>query len=397
MSNINDYLLWRGDIPITSKFKFNEIDSMILARFSYLVFEKIKMDEKETIKSIYKKMKDIPNEDFRYNGDKELITYLGQSNRFKNMEITDYVKTNEKATEKQFCAITIHISDKEMYISYIGTDNTIYGWKEDFNMSFMDNVPCQIEGKEYAEKIAKKYPNKNIRIGGHSKGGNVAIYSAITIPNEVQNRIIKVYNYDGPGFSKNIIDKYGNDKVIDKIETYIPQDSIIGRILNHKEKITISLSNEKGILQHDIYSWQVLRDDLIKSKQNTEVSENIDKTLTDWLETTKPEQRKIFIDTVFEIFYSTDANTFGEISRNFSTNIPKMLKKYGQISKEDKKVITNMIKIIFSLYINIVKEKEIAKIDSIKEEYINDKKAKIEEFDKKYFNQRRVNAKKEVK
>ena len=397
MSNINDYLLWRGDIPITSKFKFNEIDSMILARFSYLVFEKIKMDEKETIKSIYKKMKDIPNEDFRYNGDKELITYLGQSNRFKNMEITDYVKTNEKATEKQFCAITIHISDKEMYISYIGTDNTIYGWKEDFNMSFMDNVPCQIEGKEYAEKIAKKYPNKNIRIGGHSKGGNVAIYSAITIPTDIQNRIIKVYNYDGPGFSKNIIDKYGNDKVIDKIETYIPQDSIIGRILNHKEKITISLSNEKGILQHDIYSWQVLRDDLIKSKQNTEVSENIDKTLTDWLETTKPEQRKIFIDTVFEIFYSTDANTFGEISRNFSTNIPKMLKKYGQISKEDKKVITNMIKIIFSLYINIVKEKEIAKIDSIKEEYINDKKAKIEEFDKKYFNQRRVNAKKEVK
>ncbi len=394
MSNINDYLLWRGDIPITSKFKFNEIDSMILARFSYLVFEKIKMDEKETIKSIYKKMKDIPNEDFRYNGDKELITYLGQSNRFKNMEITDYVKTNEKATEKQFCAITIHISDKEMYISYIGTDNTIYGWKEDFNMSFMDNVPCQIEGKEYAEKIAKKYPNKNIRIGGHSKGGNVAIYSAITIPNEVQNRIIKVYNYDGPGFSKNIIDKYGNDKVIDKIETYIPQDSIIGRILNHKEKITISLSNEKGILQHDIYSWQVLRDDLIKSKQNTEVSENIDKTLTDWLETTKPEQRKIFIDTVFEIFYSTDANTFGEISRNFSTNIPKMLKKYGQISKEDKKVITNMIKIIFSLYINIVKEKEIAKIDSIKEEYINDKKAKIEEFDKKYFKQKKVNAKK---
>ncbi len=397
MSNINDYLLWRGDIPITSKFKFNEIDSMILARFSYLVFEKIKMNEKETIKSIYEKMKDIPNEDFRYNGDKELITYLGQSNRFKNMEITDCVKTNNKEIEKQFGAVTIHISDKEMYISYIGTDNTIYGWKEDFNMSFMDNVPCQIEGKEYAEKIAKKYPDKNIRIGGHSKGGNVAIYSAITIPTEIQNRIIKVYNYDGPGFSKNIIDKHRNDKIIDKIETYIPQDSIIGRILNHKEKITISLSNEKGILQHDIYSWQVLKDDLIKSRQNTEVSENIDKTLTDWLETTKPEQRKIFIDTVFELFYSTDANTFGEISKNFSTNIPKMLKKYEQISKEDKKIITNMIKIIFSLYIKIVKEKELAKIDSIKEEYINDKKTKIEEFDKKYFYKRGDKHKKEVK
>lgn len=377
MSNINDYLLWRGDIPISSKFKFNEVDSMILARFSYLLFDRINMRKSETIESISQKMKDIPNEEFRYNGDKELITYLGQSNRFKNMEVTDYVSNNDKKSEKQFCGITIHISDKEMYISYIGTDSTIYGWKEDFNMSFMENVPCQIAGKEYAEKVIKKYPDKSVRIGGHSKGGNVAIYSAITIPAELQNRVIKVYNYDGPGFSKNIIDKYGNEKIINKIETYIPQDSVIGRILNHKEKITISLSNEKGIFQHDIYSWQVMRDNLIQLNHNTEISENIDKTLTDWLENTTTEQRKIFVDTVFEIFYSTDANTFGDISKNLSTNISKMLKKYGEISTEDKRVITNMIKIIVTSYINIIARKEITKLDNMKEEYINKSKYKL--------------------
>ncbi len=382
MSNINDYLLWRGDIPISSKFKFNEVDSMILARFSYLLFDRIDMRKNETIESISQKMKDIPNEEFRYNGDKELITYLGQSNRFKDMEVTDYVSNNDKKSEKQFCGITIHISDKEMYISYIGTDSTIYGWKEDFNMSFMDNVPCQIAGKEYAEKVIKKYPDKSVRISGHSKGGNVAIYSAITIPAELQNRVIKVYNYDGPGFSKNIIDKYGNEKIVNKIETYIPQDSVIGRILNHKEKITISLSNEKGIFQHDIYSWQVIKDNLIKLNHNTEISENIDKTLTDWLENTTAEQRKIFVDTVFEIFYSTDANTFGDISKNLSTNISKMLKKYGEISTEDKKVITNMIKIIVTSYINIITKKEITKLNNMKEEYINKSKDKLRKFKK---------------
>ena len=382
MSNINDYLLWRGDIPISSKFKFNEVDSMILARFSYLLFDRIDMRKNETIESISQKMKDIPNEEFRYNGDKELITYLGQSNRFKDMEVTDYVSNNDKKSEKQFCGITIHISDKEMYISYIGTDSTIYGWKEDFNMSFMDNVPCQIAGKEYAEKVIKKYPDKSVRISGHSKGGNVAIYSAITIPAELQNRVIKVYNYDGPGFSKNIIDKYGNEKIVNKIETYIPQDSVIGRILNHKEKITISLSNEKGIFQHDIYSWQVIKDNLIKLNHNTEISENIDKTLTDWLENTTAEQRKIFVDTVFEIFYSTDANTFGDISKNLSTNISKMLKKYGEISTEDKKVITNMIKIIVTSYINIKTKKEITKLNNMKEEYINKSKDKLRKFKK---------------
>ena len=117
MSNINDYLLWRGDIPICSNAKFNEIDSMILARFSYLRFDKITMKSKETIGSISKKMKDLKNEEFLYNGDKELITNLGKSDRFKDMIVTDYVKVNDKEAEKQFGAVTIHISDKEMYIS----------------------------------------------------------------------------------------------------------------------------------------------------------------------------------------------------------------------------------------------------------------------------------------
>lgn len=371
MANINDYLLWRGDIEIDRKFDFNEIDSMILARMSYLLFDKIKMNSEEKIESVSKKMVNFKNEEFMYNGDKELVTYLGESIRFNNMYITDFIKKNDKEIEKQFGAITIHLSEEELYISYIGTDSTIWGWKEDFNMAFMDNVPCQIAGKEYLEKIANKYPNKKIRIGGHSKGGNVAIYSAITAPKEIQDKIIKIYNYDGPGFSKNIISKYGNDEIINKIETYIPQDSIIGRLLYHKEKITVVHSLEKGIWQHDIFSWQVLKDDLIKLEKNTETSENIDKTLTDWIEITTSEQRKILIDALFEIFYSTDVETFGEIPKNLSTTVPKILRKYNEISKEDKETMIAMIKIIAKSYINIVKEKEKLKWSNRKDEYVN--------------------------
>ena len=371
MANINDYLLWRGDIAMTGRNKFNEIDSMILARFSYLIFDKIKMNPTETIGSISEKMKDFDNKEFMYNGDKELITYLGESDRFRNMLVTDYIKINDKEAEKQFGAITIHTSEKELYISYIGTDMTIYGWKEDLNMAFMDNVPCQIEGKIYAEKIAKKYPNKKIRIGGHSKGGNVAIYAAIASNEDVQNKIIKVYNYDGPGFNKSIIEKYGNKKILSKIETYIPQESVVGRLLNHKEKTTIVLSTEKGILQHDIFSWQVLRNDLITLEKNTKNSENIDKTLTDWLELTTSEQRKIFVDAVFELLYSTEAGTFIEMSQNLSTSIPKIVKKYGEMSKDDKEIMTKMLKIISTSYINTIKEQGNEKLGSL---FVRDKK-----------------------
>ena len=380
MANINDYLLWRGDIPVSKKFKFNEIDSMILARFSYLIFDRIDMSETETIGSISEKMKDFENEEFLYNGDKELITFLGLSDRFKDMIVTDYIKISDKEAEKQFGAITVHISENELYISYLGTDWTINGWKEDFNMAFMENVPCQVSGKKYAEKIAKLYPTKRIRIGGHSKGGNVAIFSAITSSKEIQDRIIKVYNYDGPGFNKEIIKKYGNDDIVDKIETYIPQDSVVGRLLNHKEKTTIALSLEKGILQHDIFSWQIFKDDLIRLEKNTENSETIDKTLTDWLEVTTAEQRKIVIDSVFEILYSTEATTFGEITKNLPTSIPKILKKYGELSKEDKEKITSMIKIIINSYRNVVKERENGKLDNLKEKY----KQKLIELDEKY-------------
>ena len=384
MANINDYLLWRGDIPINEEFRFNEIDSIILARFSYLIFDKIEMKPKETIESISKKMKNFKNEEFLYNGDKELITYLGQSRRFKDMFVTDYVQNNNKEMEKQFRAITIHISEEEMYLSYIGTDSSILGWKEDFNMAFMENVPCQREGKKYIEKISQKYPKKKIRIGGHSKGGNVAIYSAITSSKEIKNRIIKVYNYDGPGFNKNVINKYNNDEIISKIETYIPQDSIIGRLLNHKEKMTITFSLEKGILQHDIYSWQVLKDDLIRSEKNTDISEDIDKTMTEWIELTTNEQRKIVIDAIFELFYSTDSETFGEMSKNISTNLPKVLKKYGEIAKEDKEMIKQMIKIIATSYINIFSQREKSKLNDIKKDYISKAKLNMEILDKKY-------------
>ncbi len=386
MANINDYLRWRGDIRITKEHPFNEIDSMILARFSYMLFMKINMKRIETIGDISNKMKDFKDADFFYNGDKEMITSLGESKRFKDLKVTDYIENNNKNIEKQFGAITIHISTRELYISFIGTDRSIFGWKEDFNMGFMDNVPCQIAGRDYAYKISLKYPHKKIRMGGHSKGGNVAIYAAITNPIKFQNKIIKVYNYDGPGFSKDIINKYGNENILAKIETYIPQNSIVGRILYHKEKTTIVLSIEKGIFQHDIFSWQVFKEDLIRIAKNTESSENFDKTLSNWLENTTTEQRKIFVDVIFELFYSTNVDTFEEIISDLRGNIPKMLKKYGEISKNDKKVLTDMIVKLVKANINVIKDTNFKKIINKKDEYINLGKMKINKLNKKYLN-----------
>lgn len=349
MANINDYLDWRGDIPISKEFPFNEVDNMILSRFSYLIFDKIIMEEKETIESIYKKMRDFKNEEFNYNGDKELITKLGQSTRFKNMVVTDYVKNNDSEIEKQFSAITVHNSKKEMYISFFGTDKSIVGWKEDFNISFMENIPSQTEGVEYTKMIAEKYPRERIRIGGHSKGGNIAIYAAITVPEKIQKRIIDVVNYDGPGFNMKKVNENKGKDILNKIFTFIPQESIFGRIMEHAEKCEVILSIEKGVYQHDIYSWQVLRDKMVRAESLTDESNRINNKITNWLENTTPDQRKIFVDSVFEIFYSTEANNFEEI--NWIKNVPTIISAYKGLSPEDRKTLIEMITLFGKYFI----------------------------------------------
>ena len=237
-----------------------------------------------------------------------------------------------------------------MYISFVGTDGTILGWKEDFNMSFMEDVPAQIAGKKYTEKVASKYPNKKIRLGGHSKGGNVAVYSAVTVEKSIQDRIIKVVNYDGPGFDRKFIDSIENKEIIEKVFTYIPQDSVIGRILEHEEGYEVVESVEKRLYQHDIYSWQIVRNNMVKLDKTTKSSEVINETMRNWLKDTTPEQRKIFFDAVFEIFYSTSASTFSEISSSWVKSIPKLIGSYKELSEDDRKHITEMLKLFGKLY-----------------------------------------------
>lgn len=385
MDNINKYLKWRGDIPFSKKYKFNEVDSMILARFSYLPFDKINIKNNESIEKISKRMIELDDNQFIYKGDKELITNLGNSDRFKNIRVTDFVSTNEIETQKQFGAITIHLSNKEIYVSYVGTDFSINGWKEDCNMAFMEAVPCQISGKEYLEKISSKYPDKKIRIGGHSKGGNVAIYSYIMAKTDIQKRVIKVYNYDGPGFNKYMMENVNTTKTkLNKIQTYIPQESIVGRMLKHIEKCKIVKSNEKGIFQHDIHSWEVLKDDVVTIDNLTDTSEIINETLTQWLENITLEKRKIFVNLIFDLLYSTDTLYFEDMYKNLSISIVKIFKSYRNIDEEDKKIFTDMLKLFISTYIETVKEKEGNKFNLKKEEYIKKGKNKIKKLDNKF-------------
>lgn len=358
MANIIDYVKWRGDLSLKAS-EFNEIDSLILNRFSYFPLDSIiKENEIISIKELSRRFEAEDKENLRilWKDDAELFPIMGKSERFGNMQALEYVNKIDPETEKQFSAVTVILPDETIYVSYRGTDNTLIGWKEDFNMSFRSHIASQKAAKEYLENVAKQYPNKKIRIGGHSKGGNLAVYAAIFANSKIQKRIINVYNNDGPGFNEDIVNTNEYKNIIEKVITYIPQDSIFGMLLNHEEKYTVVQSTAKGVMEHDVYSWQVIGKDFVVLKEVTNGSKFIDKTIKNWLKDLDLNTREQVIDIIFEVINSTEARTIADLKLSLMKNAKTILSSYSHIDSENKKMITATIVAFFNIFKENIKE-----------------------------------------
>ena len=350
MSNILDYIDWRGDLSFKND-PFNEIDNLILSRVSYFYFDGIiESGETITINEAYKRFKKLNQEKVRIlqKEDLDLFPAVAKSNRFGKLFLKNYINKRDLQEEKQFSAITIVLPDGTAYIAFRGTDNTLVGWKEDFNMSFMKSVPAQKDAKNYLNNVANEI-NGSLRVGGHSKGGNLAVYAAAFCNDSIKDRIIEVYNNDGPGFFEEIINTPNYQSILPKIHTYIPQSSIIGRLLNHEEKCTIVRSTQVGIYQHDLYSWQLIGKEFVSMQEVTNESEFIDKTLKNWLKEIDEEQREKFWVAMFEILSSTKAETLSQIKENWFSNSKIILETYKNLDEESKSIINKTLKSLLSI------------------------------------------------
>lgn len=348
MANVFDYLEWR-DLSL-EKVDFNEIDGLILSCISYFPFDDLLKDnEEKSLNELYNNYIKVNYElKMRKKEDDKFFPIIANSTRFGKIKLTGFVNKLDEEQEKQFAVITAILPDNTIFVSYRGTDDTIIALKEDLNMSFSETIPAQIDAVNYLENIASKYNNMKIRLGGHSKGGNLAVYAAAFCRIEVQDRIINVYNNDGPGFCDKIVESQNYKNILNRINTYLPQSSIIGRLLNHSEKTTIIKSVELGILQHNIYTWQLLGDKFIKDEV-TNSSEFVDKTITDWLKEVDVNQREKFIDTLFEIINATGAKTIGDIETNKFETAKIVLKTYKNIDEDSKEILNKTLNVLFDI------------------------------------------------
>lgn len=342
MANINDYLRDMGEQRISKKAPFSEADQLILARISYLPFHKIKLGLFETIASVADKMHSLPASAFGWPDDQQLIKLLGQSKRFCKMRISNFVRHNDKDLEKQFSAVLIHLNLERAFLSFYGTDSSLTGWKEDFNLAFLDQIPAQIEALEYLKMIHRRFFWKKLYLGGHSKGGHVSIFAAIHASDHIQKKIQAVYNYDGPGIRKDLAAQdLGSFKILERIHTFVPQESIIGRLFEHREGLTVVHSTAKNVYQHDIYSWQIEGNRLVRSK-TTKRGDIINRAINNWMQTASRDEIRIFINGMFEIFSSVELNNPIELMKEWKRFGPKILKEFMNTPKEKKKVISEI-------------------------------------------------------
>ncbi len=344
MPNCFDYLTWRGDVPFSVS-PLNEVDGMLLARLSYAPFELVGKVKAEKTGRLCTALLEVENlsEHLVTGGDEELIRAISESSRFSDLYMFEYVNIIDSENETQFSAVTFELARGLYYVAFRGTDDTLVGWKEDFNMSFKSPVPAQEKAVQYFERLGRRLRGKFI-LGGHSKGGNLAIYAAAFASVKLQKRIIAIQNYDGPGFENHVLETEGFKNIKNRVNAYIPQSSVVGLLLYHGTEYTVVSSTNNGLLQHDTYSWEVDKTRFVSLERITESSRFLDSALKEWMEEMSPYQRERLIDTLYEIIGATGAETLTELSENRIENLFSVLKALGGLDREEKTIISEAVR-----------------------------------------------------
>ena len=316
MADLYDYLTWRGDLCF-SDVPLNPVDALIFSTFSYIQFEGIVPDtyKKEIAlreaAALFLEKPGCENM-VRVKQDLALLRSAMDTSRFGNTKLTFYRSVLDMEKEKQFAAMTFLLDDGNAVLVFRGTDQTIAGWKEDFNMTFCERVPAQDEALRYVSEFAKGNSVK-FYLAGHSKGGNLAVYSAIKCEEEIRSRIIRIYNQDGPGFNDYLMGDPVYHALVPKISTYLPQSSIVGMLLEHEEPYYVIKSRQIGVMQHNPYSWELEGPDFVYLEAVSEGSRRFNKALKNWLAGMTLEERSTFADTVYGILTSGGASQTSDL------------------------------------------------------------------------------------
>ena len=357
MANIIDYIEWRGDLPF-SAVPFNDIDALILCQISYLDFSGIVSERfKEYITlddaaSLFRSAKDFSKRrkvGAMINSQTvELLFAAASSKRFGNVKACGYTARFDLQKEEQFSATTFLTGDKHAFVAFRGTDDTIIGWKEDFNMGVLETVPAQTDALGYLTGAMKSIRGR-FRVGGHSKGGNLAIYAGANIAGKFKKRIACVYNNDGPGFREETVASPEFRELVPKIRSFYPQFSIVGMLFSHADSYAVVESEQDGIMQHDPFSWHLTKDGFVSLPGFDAASEWFHDTFNAWFRALSEAERSRFVGTLFKVLQATDARTNSELEKNWWQNSAKIVGAFAKLDGPSRDNVIKTVQLLFQI------------------------------------------------
>lgn len=348
MGNIMDYISWRGDLSFAQS-EFNEVDNLILACFSYVNLDGIPAVTKQ--KGIG--LKKLTEEFMKLHTMKELeadksfirlapfmMMEMAKSVRFGKCVVRNYVNDIVTEAEQQFAAMEIVLEDGTSYVSFRGTDDTIIGWKEDFNLS-TGVVPAQKRAIEYLQKISE-HTDGMLRVGGHSKGGNLAIYGSVMCKS-AHEKILEIYSNDGPGFSREFQELPETKEMMPKIIRIIPEYSIIGTLLEHEKEPVIVASSSKGLLQHDGFSWEVQGPALVRRDSLNKTALRFIEILHKWIDGMDTEQKRLLIEDLFATLQASGYENLSEVQSGGLKSLAAMVKRVEKFAPESRGMMQELL------------------------------------------------------
>ena len=346
MPNVFDYLEWRGDLTLAES-QINEVDSLILCLLSYVDLDGIVPSDPRqgriTIRAAaaeYFFTRDTtPTRPLGLIVPADTLTLfrrMAKYPRYRDLELTGYVNEVSEERGMQFSALTVRLPGERVFAAFRGTDDTIVGWREDFDLCHMDEVPSQRMAAEYLNRLDLT-PDTTLYVGGHSKGGNLAVWGAVHAAEEVRRRMAVVYSHDGPGFSEGTVASEAYRALSDRIKVYLPDDSLVGLLLEHDEGYTIVRSSRRGLFQHDGLSWEVLGGRFLRADALSPRGIHTDTVIRDHIKAMTLSERRELVEIIFSLLESTGAKTLSELHASPGRTALAMIKAYRELPQKSQR------------------------------------------------------------
>ncbi len=330
---------------------FNEVDSLVLSTVAYYRFEcgVLGRTVPSDIVPLPVAICGISHVDLyggiwleRMGGDYFLQALLA-SPRFMDLRVGYYVNDISSHFEKQFSAMTFFLPDDTVYIAFRGTDNSLAGWKEDFNLTFMEEVPSQVSARTYLEDISYKY-SLPLLVGGHSKGGNLAEYAALTCSDQAFEKVVGVFNHDGPGFAFVPSERLETSAYDAKLFKTVPESSVFGMLMEDRGHYRVVRASGVLFTQHASTHWSVEGDSFVLLDHISPDAEIISATLNNWAKSYEPDKRELFIDAVYDIFCAANVDTLTEFSEKRTSNALAVATAAAKLPSDMRSTLLDMIR-----------------------------------------------------